>query len=410
VITDKVGCTASDMVCILVSHIQASAGADQGACVGTTATFNGSASNGFSPYSYSWNNNPGQSYQINTTANTTLVLEATDKFGCLATDTALLTAWPNPVITPIPDDTACFNTAAPITASASGGTGTLSYLWSNNATTVSINPIITQNSTFWVKVTDINNCQAADTMLVLVSDPQVNLGPDLTECFGSHIPLQGQINGGFGPFSHVWSTGDLTPGINHTAIADTCISVVVADIIGCEAKDTVCMVVNPLPLPNLGPDDTICINHTKILDPGAGFASYSWSTGTSSPTLHIDGSVLGVGTFTYHVTVTNQYTCENADTITIMVDPCDGTEESLSQRYLTIHPNPASDHLYVTFDYSGDYQLTITGSHGQTVMEKNMSHQAGVQQLVNIAHLTPGFYVIFITTPEGTLVRKLVVR
>jgi hypothetical protein len=409
-ITDKVGCIAKDTVCILISHIQANAGADQGACIGTPVTFNGTASNGFAPYSYSWNNNPGQSYQITTSANATLVLKATDKFGCQATDTALLTAWPNPVIAPIMDDTVCVHAIATLTAAGSGGTGTLSYLWNTNAISDTITPIITQNSQFWVKVTDVNNCHASDTVMVYASNPQVDLGANLAGCFGTLLPLQGQLTGGFGPFTHLWSTGDVTPQISHAAMIDTCISLIITDIIGCETMDTVCIVVNPLPAPNLGPNDTICINHTKILDPGAGFTSYLWSTGASSPTLLIDGALLGVGAFTYHVTVTNQFACQNADTITIVVDPCDGIEQVLSQRYLSIYPNPASDQLFITFDYPGDYLVTITGSQGQQLLKQALSQQSIEPQQIDISQIAPGIYVVYIATKDGTIVRKLVVR
>jgi hypothetical protein len=410
-VTDKVGCVANDNLCVVVSKIAANAGADQGACVGTQVTFNGSATNGFAPYTYTWNNNPGQSYQILSTANTTLVFKATDKFNCQSTDTALLTAWQNPILTPIPDDTACFNTVSTLTASATGGTGTITYLWSTSATTQSISPVITQNSTFWVKATDIHSCAVSDTVTVFVSNPTINLGPDLAKCYGDVAIVTGVPAGGYMPYHFAWSTG--TSGITAVQISvmsDTCVSVVVTDLVGCEALDTVCIMVNTLPLPNLGPDDTICINHVTTLDPGAGFVSYLWSTGASSPTLPLNGATLGTGTFQFSVTVTNQNACSNADTIVIVVDPCIGIYTPQSNYDLSIRPNPASRYIDITFGYPGHYTLQITNSAGNTVLQERIDGDPAAQQRIWINHLTPGFYLVHLRTPEGTFTRKLVVQ
>jgi len=483
-ITDKVGCIANDNYCAVVSKITANAGTDQAACIGTPVTFNGTASLGFPPYTYTWNSIPGQSYQITTAANTNMIFKAVDKFNCQATDTALLTAWPNPVITPIPDDTACFNTAAPLTANASGGTGTLSYLWSTSATTQSISPVITANTTFWVRATDINNCKGTDTITVLVSNPVLNLGNDDTLCLGQIKPLSGQITGGFTPFGYNWSTGATISQINIPGINDTCVSLTVTDKIGCVSKDTVCYSVDllfvdagvdvtqcpgvalnlaatptggfgtlnflwstgaatqnttvypktdslfiitvtdgfgctakdtmeafmhPLPMPNLGPDDTMCINHVVTLDAGAGFASYLWSTGATTQTIILDGSVLGTGTFNFSVTVTNSFSCENADTLKMVVDPCTGIGEPGSGPSFTLQPNPAKEWIDLYYSGNDDFTLQIYNATGDRVFTHRY-HATGTNPCrIEVSAFGPGLYFATVTDTRGTTIQKLVI-
>lgn len=65
---------------------------------------------------------------------------------------------------------------------------------------------------------------------------------------------------------------------------------------------------------DLGLDTTICSNDPLTLDPGAGFDSYSWSTGETTQTI----SAANVGT--YDVTVTDSLGCPNSDTINIDVN------------------------------------------------------------------------------------------
>ncbi|MFO7723134.1 MAG: T9SS type A sorting domain-containing protein, partial [Bacteroidales bacterium] len=406
-LTDKAGCTAKDTVCILVSHITANAGADQGACTGNQATFSGSASNGFPPYSYTWNNNPGQSYQFVANANTTMVFKVTDTFGCSATDTALLTAWQNPVLAPIADDTICYNTPASLTANVTGGTGTVSYLWSNSATTATINPLITQDAQFWVVATDFHNCQASDTLLVIVSNPQPDIGPDIALCYGDQAQLSGQVTGGFGPISYFWSNGSTAQQISHTGLTDTCIWLMVTDQIGCEAKDTACIQVHPLPLPNLGPDDTICISHVITLDPGTGFSSYLWSTGSSTPSITLIGSTLGAGTFQYSVMVTNQFACSNADTIHITVDPCIDIREISHDQLIELYPNPASDYIMIRMRNTGVQSIVITNMSGKTVYSKDILPENADSFGIDTSSLPPGIYMVCFITPEFTIARKL---
>ncbi len=483
-VTDIMNCQATASKMVYVSNPVAAAGTDQGACQGATVTFNGTVNGGFSPFTYSWNNNPGQQYQFPATTNTTLVFKVTDKIGCISTDTALLTVFTNPVITPIPDDTVCYNTPATISAIVTGGTGTISYLWNTSANTSSINPTIIQNLQFWVKATDINNCWASDTMMVYVSNPLLTLGSDDTLCFGDTKQISAQITGGFTPYSYNWSTGAVTPQITLTGVNDTCLSLTITDLIGCNSTDTVCIMIDmitvdagtdviqcpndplnlsatvtggigaisyqwstgaaaastvaypvtdsvfvitindafgcyssdsmevtmhPVPMPNLGSDDTMCVNHIKTLDAGSGFSSYLWSTGASTQTINLDGSVLGTGTFNFSVTVTNQFGCDNSDTISIVVDPCIGIKNPGHEKTVSIVPNPANDHFMLMIPDNGKTEVLIINSSGQIVGKHQINNDISTPNHINTNQLPAGYYLVTVKTSEKVYNGKLVI-
>lgn len=101
------------------------------------------------------------------------------------------------------------------------------------------------------------------------------------------------------------TTADLDP--SYTGIFD-----ITATIFGCIAEpDQVRVLINPLPTPDLGPDDTYC-DRTGIpetLNPGR-YQDYIWSDGSTNPTLNIseDG--------TFGVTITDANGCSESDEIT----------------------------------------------------------------------------------------------
>ena len=73
--------------------------------------------------------------------------------------------------------------------------------------------------------------------------------------------------------------------------------------------------VNANPQPNLGNDTAFCVGDVLTLDAGAGFNSYTWSSGGSGQTE--DVTTVGI----YSVTVTDIAGCAGADTINVSSNP-----------------------------------------------------------------------------------------
>ncbi len=82
---------------------------------------------------------------------------------------------------------------------------------------------------------------------------------------------------------------------------------------GLLVKDTVTVIVNPLPELTLQPDSTICTGTTLVLDAGAGFSSYTWQDGSQNRFIDVNRE----GDYT--VTVTTQFGCTAQDGTKISV-------------------------------------------------------------------------------------------
>jgi hypothetical protein len=69
---------------------------------------------------------------------------------------------------------------------------------------------------------------------------------------------------------------------------------------------------------DLGPDQIIGSCQSTVLNPGP-FTSYLWSTGETTSTITVDGSLTGPGTFNYGVTVTDASGVQSTDNVDIVV-------------------------------------------------------------------------------------------
>ncbi|MBL0183072.1 MAG: gliding motility-associated C-terminal domain-containing protein [Chitinophagaceae bacterium] len=124
--------------------------------------------------------------------------------GCDSIITTTLTVNPKPKPDLGPDRNLCVSSAAIITPGVFN-----SYLWQDNST--QSNFTVSSIGTYWVKVTDANNCTATDSLRVLAIDtvPGNFLPAGQTVCFGNEvkISLPGYKN-------YLWSTGSTSSNIS----------------------------------------------------------------------------------------------------------------------------------------------------------------------------------------------------
>lgn len=275
------------------------------------------ATEGMPPYTYLWSNGQNSAQLMNVGAGmyTVTVTDAAD-----ATETASVELFEpdgiefdDPVITNI----SCFGEMdGSITASATGGTGSISYSWSNGGSGATISGL--SAGSYTVTATDANGCTESETYEVTE--------PGLLEIFLAELNHEscagaedGSITietfGGTGVLFAEWSNGfigntieDLTPGDY---------SVTVTDENGCTATDA--YTINPggmldvtLNLLNHvtcngGNDGSISIIASGGQEPYA----YAWSNGDMGP----DISNLPAGN--YLVTVSDDQGCEVVEFYTV---------------------------------------------------------------------------------------------
>lgn len=220
-------------------------------CPGTTYSFNGVVLNGNPPYNWTWNGAiPGQtiSYTINQLGGDTLVLEVIDGCGYIGYDTLFLSQVPpSPLIADAgPDVTlTCAGQSVQLTGSASGGGGTVTYLWgtSTYAQDTLVQPLTTTNYILTV----YNTCQQTDTDTVTVIVPPytpynwIVMDSLITvTCSGDPADFTAYVtSGGSAPYTYLWSNGDndTTTTINVTGAGN--LTVTVTDACGLDSTITV---------------------------------------------------------------------------------------------------------------------------------------------------------------------------
>lgn len=138
---------------------------------------------------------------------------------------------------------------------------------------------------------------------------------------------------------------------------------------------TMTITVNPSPTPVISGDSLLCIGASSLLDAGT-FASYNWSTGSTTETITVTNPN------TYTVTVTNASGCTGTASrlITVNANPTPtigGGDSVCAGDSLMIYTDFYSHYLWnngdtISFNYistAGTYFVTVTDSHGCTAID-----------------------------------------
>lgn len=337
-----------------------------------------------------------------------------------------------------------------------GGTGTVTYLWSNGATNDTLTGL--DGGLYTLVATDGAGCQ--DTLSVTVNEPQaVTAVATLIDgtCAGeSNGAVSATVGGGTGTLAALWSNAATALSLTGLGVGDY--SVVVTDSLGCTAADTVSVPEFALPVVDLGPDRGFCAGDGLTLDAGTGFVSYAWSNlaGTAQIAVNAAGSfsvmvtdtngcegidtvqiaefplpvvdlgadttlsdgdtlVLNAGNAaaylwstgattqsisvtertTYSVTVTSADGCTATDSIVVSVPTSLGS--LFAGGNLLLYPNPASDAVYLSFELitPADVSLAMYDSQGKRVLSQSHNQLAGAQQLtLDLGRLAEGVYLL----------------
>tara|TARA_B110000902_G_scaffold138455_1_gene160070 strand:- start:2552 stop:6121 length:3570 start_codon:yes stop_codon:yes gene_type:complete len=186
---------------------------------------------GIGSYLFLWNNNETTEDINNLTPGIYTVL-LTDGNGCLTYDTTAITEPDELIISSSLENSICNSEAlGSIDITASGGTGGLSYNWSNSEITEDLNNIIAGDYT--LDLTDGNNCILTESFTL--TEPLAFLDVfNVTDvmCYGeSTASVNFLISGNTSPYTFSWSNGMNTQNIDYLSAADY--SVFVQDANNC---------------------------------------------------------------------------------------------------------------------------------------------------------------------------------
>ncbi len=248
--------------------------------------------------------------------------------------------------------------------------------------------------------TDVNGCASSDTSQVRVNGiPTVTFStlPTVCQNTGPVALNQGSPAGGTYSGTGVGGTTFFT-GI--AGAGTHVLTYTYRDGNNCSNSATQNIVVNAIPSINLGPDETICAGSSTVLNGGT-FSTYAWSTGANTPSITVDSTGRGFGTFRFILIATNTFTCANRDTIFITIDPCNGVNEANMLSY-DLYPNPFSSNLVVKM--KSLFSVSIFDVTGRLVFEqeKLFSEAEFGEQLL------PGIYFLRVKTADGSSTTKII--
>jgi len=180
-----------------------------------------------------------------------------------------------------------------------------------------------------LKAVTANGCSAmamATDTVVIYPQPLVTMVGEFEKCMQNRLVFSNTIVSTDVVTAYQWRVNGVAAGTadtlayNFLTAGTFTISFNLVTRYGCDVTTTRQVLIHPLPVPNAGPDTTICLGSSVRLRTTDGI-QYQWEpatglqlTNTSSPL------VTPLQTTSYRVTVTNQFGCIQKDTATIRVD------------------------------------------------------------------------------------------
>ena len=266
------------------------------------------------PYSVLWSNGETADTLLGV-ASGKYSVTVTDADGCEAMETFILEDPPELTLAPIIDHISCNNDPGSIALYASGGTGQLSYSWSNGESMDSIST--STPGDYSVTVTDSSGCEIVFAQNIGEEEPlSVSVLLTAIQCPGDTngsaalLPLNGMP-----PFDYLWENGQ-TDSIR-TELGNGQHAVTIADALGC---------IKEIEFSLLEPDSfgiefsatpVLCFGEmngivTALVTGGSPDYSYLWDTGATSP------SIGDLSSGQYHLTITDDHGCQ--DTASILLE------------------------------------------------------------------------------------------
>ena len=351
-VTDQLGCVATDSVRITVSPaMNVNAGRDTVLCYGSSVQLGGNpvVTGGLGNYTYNWS--PSQfltgttipnPVAQNVTSNITYTLIVTDELKCTGSASIIVATRPLPVASAGPAATiyACAPDSVVIggTPTATGTVGPYTYQWSppfdqSLSCGNCANPVVKNlghATQFCVTVGDAFGCQSLpsctqvtvlpNTVFAKASNGPISVCANASTC----VTLGGipAVSGGVPAYTYQWFGGNLN-GLepsNPTVCPDTTTLYILigTDSHGCQAADSVTVTVNPAPVATIsGLAPAYCVGAGNVSvtgSPAGGTFSGSNVIQSSGNTAIFQPGVVGVGNWCIKYSYTNPVTGCKADT------------------------------------------------------------------------------------------------
>lgn len=380
-----------------------------------TASFAG-AFQGTPPYSFVWSNG-STATQITGLPAGTYPLTLTDANGCTILDSAVVVEYIAPTWSATSENISCAGAAdGEVSLTVTGGTPTVSYLWSNGATTRDISGL--QPGQYEVAIRYAGGACLEDASFQITEPAPLQTDPATVtpvSCAGLQDgSADFSFSGGTGPYQYLWSDGQQTEDL--TGAGAGAYSVTVTDARQCSLV-TNTLITEPPPIilesSDISPVDCHGLSTGSInieFSGGTGLYQYKWSSGVQTEDL------AGVAAGTYVVTLTDTNGCTYytdfqvneppalAMSLTTHGDTCQQAKGSVS--VLASGGTPPLSYMWANGEtnanldslYAGNYFLTVTDANGCVITGLAMIPAADLYPV-----LVPQGGTLTCSNPEATI-------
>ncbi|MBN4081553.1 gliding motility-associated C-terminal domain-containing protein, partial [bacterium AH-315-C07] len=327
----------TDQVNLYVNSVlNIDAGNDTNLICDNTADIAALASGGSgSSFNYQWAGGPS-TINYDSVGSGTYYIAVTDSLGCTASDSIIIGYLNSTLALSITADTSiCSGSQIPLQAIPSGGTTPYTLLWSNTATSDTINA---GTGSWTAEVRDDDNCKANQTTVITAAlIASVSVGLDTTICPGDSVQLNATLvnatigNWTSGIGTYLTSIND-SNSIYLTAPAEDAagsVTLVWENVDGCgTSKDSMVITILPAATVTAGQDQTVCPADTADITVSiANATTLLWSG--------------GAGVIMNTISDSTSYLPSQAETgsiVTLLVQNTDGCGTTTDSIKITVNP------------------------------------------------------------------------
>jgi len=378
--TDANGCTRTQAYTITApTAITITGTATNIVCAGVNSgSITVSATGGTGAKTFSWSNG-ATGATISNLAAGSYTVTATDANGCTRTQAYTITAPSAIAITGTVSNSTCSGSNGSITVSATGGTGSKTFSWSNGATGATVSNLA--QGSYTVTATDASGCTATQTFNVNGSSSMVinGVSSNVTCSGGNNGSITVNVTGGTGSITYSWSNGSTNSTISNLTAGTY--TVTALDASGCSIGQTYTISSPSAVVANVTDVDITCNGTTGSaqVNPTGGVGPYtvSWSNGATG------NSVNGLAVGNYTVTVTDANNCSAQGSFAIS----QMASLAVSVSSQDVNCNGANDGSATATAQGGNGVYTYVWSNGLTS--------------ASISSLSPGTYGVVVTDGNG---------
>ena len=181
-----------------------------------------------------------------------------------------------------------------------------------------------------------------------------------------------------------------------------------------EFSNALTVIIHEEPEVNLGEDQEVCIGMTVTLDAGNEGASYQWSTGETTQTIHVDTTGMDENNnLTISVQVTDQNDCSEVDEIVINFMDCSNISENAYLNSVEVYPNPSNGYFTLQLDANENQkaQIELINQNGELVYVENVQFVKETNKFnLNANHLTNQLYYLRVVSDKDVVTKKVIIK